>query len=739
MRGPVMLSYIDPLYEYLYKASLITVFLGPGKDCVREKRDMENEMKFLKIGAILAALLIVACSSSDDIDPTPKQSVPVADYTFVHFNPASGNPAELPLPNDILRNPVTGQNSVPSLGSPSVDALVAQFNTISGFSTSAPLVIPFVGGLDQASVNNQNILVVDTADLAAAAAGAQVNPFRQMAFQVRSANGNDTVIGLPVTPLKPGRTHIVIVTNRVLDNKNGFPVEPEATTVFLKRPEPLVDANGNSLVSVLSNAQAQALEPLRLAYSQIWPVAESVTGQGRLFIPFAFAFTTQNLYSTLEELKTKARASAATPTIQLAFETPAAVDAFFQSQGLGGVPHSGIGRFYRGTISVPYYISDPADPLGPVTGSFTRDANGTVQKGTVDVPFIAALPIANVPVPAVMFQHGITRSKEDMLGIANTVCLNGAGVIAIDLVLHGERTFGLDVLNNDTGAPGPDGVADTSGSSFINLQNLLVSRDNIRQSVADLYRVTHMITSGAANFNGDAIPDFAPIGLSFVGQSLGGILGTVFTSTEENVSIANLNVAGARIPYLLQNSPTFGPRIDAGLAASGLGRGSFLYDLFFIVAQTITDDADPFNYATQTFSGNLSGGAPTAVLLQEMIGDPVVPNSATEDLARAMAIPQANNLVTISGLTQVPTPHQGSALFQFNNPNHGCILDPTCPFVVAVQTQTLTFIGSALIQGTPLVIDPLGSNKGVNVIKAEYNPEMLYHQEVGPVQFFPLQ
>jgi len=49
-----------------------------------------------------------------------------------------------------------------------------------------------------------------------------------------------------------------------------------------------------------------------------------------------------------------------------------------------------------------------------------------------------------------------------------------------------ERTFDLDVVNNTTLAPGPDGLIDPSGASFINLTSLLTSRDNTRQGVADL-------------------------------------------------------------------------------------------------------------------------------------------------------------------------------------------------------------------------------------------------------------
>jgi pimeloyl-ACP methyl ester carboxylesterase len=106
----------------------------------------------------------------------------------------------------------------------------------------------------------------------------------------------------------------------------------------------------------------------------------------------------------------------------------------------------------------------------------------------------------------VIFQHGITRNRSDALAIAATLAGQGFAVIAIDLPLHGlpasspfnienspfgpaanERTFAVDYVNNSTGAAGPDGNADDSGTHFINLSSLLTSRDNVRQGVADLF------------------------------------------------------------------------------------------------------------------------------------------------------------------------------------------------------------------------------------------------------------
>src|SRR5690348_1092147 len=98
-----------------------------------------------------------------------------------------------------------------------------------------------------------------------------------------------------------------------------------------------------------------------------------------------------------------------------------------------------------------------------------------------------------------------------MFGIAGALAAAGFAVVAMDLPLHGltdptsplyrnqllagspaagliagERTFDMDLENNATGAPGPDGKIDPSGTYIINLNSLLTSRDNLREAVADL-------------------------------------------------------------------------------------------------------------------------------------------------------------------------------------------------------------------------------------------------------------
>jgi hypothetical protein len=263
----------------------------------------------------------------------------------------------------------------------------------------------------------------------------------------------------------------------------------------------------------------------------------------------------------------------------------------------------------------------------------------------------------------------------------------------------------VDYVNNTTGAAGPDGQIDTSGTHTINLASLLTSRDNLRQSVADLFVLA--VSAPGMDIDGNGAGDFDGSRIGFVGQSLGAITGTSFLAIEPTVNIGVLSVPGGGIARLLDGSPTFGPRIRAGLAAAaGLQPNTPDYDRFMGAAQQAVDSVDPINYGFVT--------AQNAVLLHEVVGggsvlpDQVIPNtvagaplSGTEPMIRALG------LSTITATVQSANGVRGAARFIVGD--HGSLLQPTAslPATVEMQGQMASFLasgGAAVLVQNPAVL-----------------------------------
>jgi len=250
--------------------------------------------------------------------------------------------------------------------------------------------------------------------------------------------------------------------------------------------------------------------------------------------------------------------------------------------------------------------------------------------------------------PVVIYQHGITSNRGTLLAIADTLASQCIVGVAIDLPKHGIVPTGdtfsalgqlqaalsggaferlvktTDPMTNCQAMQGVDVGNATdfycpSGDNFINLSNLANARDALRQGSVDLQSLYRAIVDSSATdlVAGTIGTTVDPARISFVGVSLGGIVGTSFVGQEAGLTAAVLNVSGGGIAKILDGSPSFEPSITAGLYnAAGLIKPSGDYEGFMIIAQTMVDNADPINFAT-TIVGN---GTP--VMMQEVIGDP---------------------------------------------------------------------------------------------------------------------
>ncbi|HTL98627.1 MAG TPA: hypothetical protein VL181_07470, partial [Holophagaceae bacterium] len=255
--------------------------------------------------------------------------------------------------------------------------------------------------------------------------------------------------------------------------------------------------------------------------------------------------------------------------------------------------------------------------------------------------------------PVMIFQHGISRSKEDALGLASAACQAGYAVIAIDQAVHGydggvAGSLTTPALGAGKGMGNGRPQAEWA-SNFFMLPSSLTARANIYDSAFNLWRLERVLNEpsadptsltaqlASATASAAAFPYSAQASLNtgltthkFVGQSLGSIVGTVFLAGNAGATGGSnmpgfLSVPGARLAFVLHDSPAFKSAVDAGLSAAGVPTGSPAYNEFFVLAQSVADSADPASVLTP-----LPGPVvrfTNRIAVQEAVGDLVIPNS----------------------------------------------------------------------------------------------------------------
>ena len=338
------------------------------------------------------------------------------------------------------------------------------------------------------------------------------------------------------------------------------------------------------------------------------------------------------------------------------------------------------------------------------TKSITRYNPVPATTHTLQIPVLITLP-NEVPRPAtgwpvVIFVHGITGNRSNMLAIAEAYASVGYAVAAIDLPLHGitpsdpaaflripgvpERTFDMDYINNATNLPGPDGIPDGSGANFIQVASPITSRDNLRQAVIDQLALAQALASPTTvllTSNGPLVAPFDAKHIQLAGQSLGAIVGTTVASLPSPIQSFALSVPGGNITQLLLQSDTFGPPIGGAVAAQ-LGANTFLYNMFFRDAQAAADAGDPINHVA-------IAAANKPLLIHKVVGDHVVPNSATD------------RLLAQSGLTRYSSAGfiPGPGTVTFTAGAHASLLDPTVSPAVTLEMQK-EFAAFGFLNGT---------------------------------------
>ncbi|WP_158969034.1 VolA/Pla-1 family phospholipase [Paraglaciecola sp. L3A3] len=384
-----------------------------------------------------------------------------------------------------------------------------------------------------------------------------------------------------------------------------------------------------------------------------------------------------------------------------------------------------------GTESIDVFITVPNESVIATVSAATGGAVIAQQK-----------PESGWPV--VLFSHGITGNRKDVLALSATLSLAGFASVAIDHPLHGDR-----------GMIGPDGtltkISLTSISDFLNFASLLTARDNSRQSSADIMGLRLSLNSIVDETQ---LVDLDTSKVHFVAHSLGSITGSVAIATANSslegemapfddmysFTSAVLNVPAGGIPSFILESPDFGPLIKGSLLAetsetfaafveqyastNGVEKEfairpaftQFMASLtpeqlapieagfaqFNFAAQTVLDSADPISYAATL-------GETTAVLTQLSVGGGVNDDGSTalsdqvNPVVTSLPLIGGQPLADLIGLEKLSSSADKGGVVRFITGDHFSLFTPTASAAATseMHSQMVSFF---TLQGQGVVI-----------------------------------
>lgn len=731
--------------------------------------------------AVAIALGLTGCGDSiEDIKQDVTQpGGTVVPSSRVVFDPNAG---AVSVPNDLLFQGTTdGTLTLDSGATPDYTNPQVALGALDGWSTQNPFAIslsfPPNISLDMNSARARGSVRLFKAvmgDPASPETDCRTVP-RGMACKIVaeleygvdfvSAGSGTNVAVIPLKPLEAATTYLLALTNGLKDS-TGAAVKPSTTYELVKQDlatKPLATEAQRSLQAVINSFENAITRDSNLA-------SESII--------YTAAITTQSTGAVLANLKQLMASSTPTGyapgplTVQNTELMVSQANPAFASQ-----PAFAITRLYRGSLTLPYFLErpsaanvtaplntrwmarcdsgatlaalpasmKPATPVSENDGFCQAVSNGALRDLNVDparhltkfntipkinsyqtvavqmtVPETPTIPMPEAGWPVVILQHGITSRKEDMLAITGTLASQGFATIAIDHPLHGSRGF---TQQTETGTL-TFNASTNSATDYMNLANLLVTRDNLRQSIADMLALRFALN----NISGVSI-DTSRVQL--LGHSLGAITGASMvalanTTTGDadvdadfKIEAAVLAMPGGAVANLLLDSARFGPLIKASIMlgaggeltnhfvtyiATNTGCGAptpataatwptcaaptvnqYLASLaqtgntaqqarinatltqFAFAAQTVIDSGDPNNYAqrlvvseTPTFIIEVVGNG------AENLPDQVIPNGFFDPLSALaqgkMALAGTEPLARLMGAVSVPAQTSGLVL-----------------------------------------------------------------------------
>jgi hypothetical protein len=356
-----------------------------------------------------------------------------------------------------------------------------------------------------------------------------------------------------------------------------------------------------------------------------------------------------------------------------------------------------IAAIVEGTLGgLPVYID-------PMPGSaVTLDDNGMpVANGTRTAPFRVVIPVGTGDYRFVMYGHGTGGNYMD-----NTLDTEIAGGGAAKVGIQFDGWTDKDVLDTFIGLIHVfQGSAHATGMLMQALADAAAIQASLTGALGDALAAPTI--AGMPNPAAGRRPD--PTLALWAGGSLGGIMSLVAVSADPSMRYGVLNVPGAAWTHYVPKSLLF-TMIEGLLQEPYQGDVNALHAVAMSQGDWDEIDGAPWSSAL--------AGRDAAFLVQESIGDPVVPNPGTEMVAVvtdatqvgavlvpiAAGIPTATEVDGASGITQ----YHVTATDPFDI--HGFASRNT-PAGAAARSQIASFVTSVWA-GAPQITVPAGCPNG---------------------------
>ncbi|MCX5747496.1 MAG: hypothetical protein NT062_33950 [Proteobacteria bacterium] len=640
----------------------------------------------------LGTILLGGCPSVD-VDPGEGVDDTPARGPTVEFDPAK---SILPFPNDLARSPDGKKIALPAQACESASGAAIRMgvlNTLDGFGTyQAAMSVTMTEAFDMASAaanvkmykksgigvvtEVQNLIMLPSVSVR------YVDPTNCAAPSLVPS-----LVLVSPAPLTQNTTYDVAILDG-LKASTGAAFGPDATWVLARSVAAPVVFEGdvvvqnNTPLDPTDAAQLAQLQSLGFLWNTLQPMFNVLDSQGqkrdRLLV--AFEFTTATVTSPIDPAVAGSIANQLPTTGFLGFAFPAPsitqaglgeafLNAVLPAGTCSALPCNAVADVLGAKFaSVQYQTPQPNPLVGgkPVPGAWSDPVKPVAPATPIDplLDTLVVVPKCTMPAngwPTVIFGHGLGSSKESLLVFGPQLAAAGFASVAIDFVAHGSRAVQTSdsPLLACSGTPSPTAAPQCFGL-FLST-DLAGTRDNIRQTVLDLQRLSLALSACNAG-TGCAGPDSIAFKVDsskivYAGISLGGIVGTTFTSLSPIVKAEVLNVPGVGLLDILENTAEVQIRcslvnalIDAKIltgdkwnpssptaglcvAADQGWKKQPGYLQFSGIARWVLDPADGANYVQRLLTKRF--------LIQKVVNDEVVPNIATDREALLLGMPTA--------------------------------------------------------------------------------------------------